>query len=137
MNNKIFDPFKSNENPPENCGYAMRLFKLNTEEITIEIKVTKSKHVETKIFLSSVKGILLSNPGKSIIKNKKNNSSKNIIDINKMLNSDYIPFFLLLDDGKLDLISPNYQTFLAFQNSIEELCNKKKNYSLILKYLEK
>ena len=51
--------------------------------------------------------------------------------------SELIPFNLLIEEGMIDLIAPNYQNFIGFQKAIEELCSKKKNFSGIFKYLEK
>jgi len=138
MTSKLFDPYKSQENPPENCGYALRIFKLNIHDLLLEIKHNKTKHIENKINLSSIKGILLGNTAKAIIKSHNPNSIKNnqeIIKKNSLVEN--IPFSLLVDDGMLDLVSPSFNSFLALQKSIEEICQKKKNYSSIFKYLEK
>ena len=138
MTSKIFDPYKSQENPLENCGYALRVFKLNTNDFLLEIKHNKTKHIENKINLSSIKGILLGNTAKAIIKAHNTNSLRHSVEIIKK-NSlvENIPFSLLVDDGMLDLVSPSFNTFLTFQKAIEEVCQKKKNYSSIFKYLEK
>lgn len=138
MAGKLFDPYKSNENPPENCGYALRIFKLNTNDLLLEIKHNKTKHIENKISLSSIKGLLLSNTAKAILKSHNSNSlrySQEIIKKNSFVEN--IPFSLLVDDGMLDLVSPSFNAFLAFQKAIDEICHKKKNYSSIFKYLEK
>jgi len=138
MSSKIFDPYKSQENPPENCGYALRIFKLNTIDLILEIKHNKTKHIENKLNLNSIKGLLISNTAKAIIKAHSNiNLKQNQESQKKNANIENIPFSLLVDDGMLDLISPSFNVFLAFQKSIEELCHKKKNYSLIFKYLDK
>jgi hypothetical protein len=138
MTSKIFDPYKSQEIPPENCGYALRIFKLNTNDLLLEIKHNKSKHIENKINLKSIKGILLSNTAKAFVKSYNVNSLRNsqeIIKQNSLIEN--IPFSLLVDDGMLDLVSSSCNAFLAFQKAIEEICNKKKSYSSIFKYLEK
>ena len=103
----------------------------------MEIKNIKSKHIENKINLSSIKGLLLSNTAKAIIKFHNNNLKQSQEITKKNLNIETVPFNLLVDDGMLDLVSPSYNVFLAFQKSVEELCNKKKNYSQIFKYLDK
>jgi hypothetical protein len=138
ISSKLFDPYKSQENPPENCGYALRIFKLNTSDLLLEIKHNKSKHIENKINLSSIKGILLGNTAKGIIKSHNQNNLKHSQEmIKKNYAIENIPFSLLVDDGMLDLVSPSYNSFLAFQKGIEEICLRKKNYSSIFKYLEK
>ncbi len=145
MTGKIFDPNKSKENPPESCGYAIRIFKLNTTDNILEIKNNKSKHIENKINLISIKGILLSNTAKVILKAHNfgnnpyigNTNVKQSNEINKKNLIENVPFSLLVDDGMLDLISPSFNDFIAFRKAIEELCNKKKNYMTIFKYLDK
>jgi len=135
---KLYDPYKSQENPPESCGYALRVFKLNTNDLLLEIKHHKTKHIENKINISSIKGILLSNTAKMILKAHSTNSIKQTLEIIKK-NSliENIPFSLLVDDGMLDLVSPSFNVFLAFQKAIEEICHKKKHFSSVFKYLEK
>jgi len=138
MTSKIFDPYKSQEVPPESCGYALRIFKLNTNDLLLEIKHNKSKHIENKINLNSIKGILLSNTAKAFVKSYYANSLRNsqeIIKQNSLIEN--IPFSLLVDDGMLDLVSSSCNAFLAFLKAIEEICHKKKSYSSIFKYLEK
>lgn len=134
LTTKVFDPSKSTEYPPESCGYALRNFKLNHIELLMEIKNTKSKHIENKIPLLSIKGILLSSSAKNILKNYKNNN-KDTLKIAS--NNELIPFNLLIEEGMLDLIAPNYQNFVGFQKAIEELLSRKKNIIGIFKYLEK
>ena len=79
----------------------------------------------------------MSNTAKAIIKFHNNNLKQSQEITKKNLNIETVPFNLLVDDGMLDLVSPSYNVFLAFQKSVEELCNKKKNYSQIFKYLDK
>lgn len=112
---------------------------MNTLENLLEIKNIKSKHVENKINLSSIKGILLSNSAKAFLKAHKNSLNNLIISQESLSvsNTEYIPFNLLIDEGMIDLIAPNLQIFNGFQKAIEELINKKKNYSIIFKYLDK
>ena len=40
----IFDPSNSNTTP-ENCGYALRIFKLNINEEALEVYNIKNKHL--------------------------------------------------------------------------------------------
>ena len=136
MNSKIFDPKNAKEFPPESCGYALRLFKINSQEETLEVKNIKNKHCEMKINLQSIKGILLSNMAKNIIKNRKNTSMKPNIDLNMLINTDYIPFSLTLDEGSLDLISPSYNLFISIESAIEEIIKNKRNLYGILKLIE-
>jgi hypothetical protein len=128
-----FDPEKAKEFPPESCGFAVRLFKLNKEEETIEIRNPKNKHLEQKINLRDVKSLLLTNYSKNLTKNRKNMSMKPNMDLNKILNKDYLTFTLILSEGSLDLISSNYNIFVTFESAIEAIINNKKNISEIVK----
>lgn len=109
---------------------------VNTSYELLEIKNTKTKHIEQKINLSHLKGILLSSSAKTLLKQKKNASIKPNQEISKLIKSDYIPFTLLYTDGKLDLISPTYQVFKCIEAAVEEIIKNKKNLLGILKYME-
>jgi hypothetical protein len=128
-----FDPEKAKEFPPESCGFAVRLFKLNKDEEAIEIRNPKNKHLEQKIHVKDVKSILLTNYSKNLIKNRKNMSMKPNIDINKILNKDYLTFSLVLTEGSLDLISSNYNIFVTFESAIDAIITSRKNINEIIK----
>jgi hypothetical protein len=133
---KIFDP-SNLQNNPQNCGYAARLFKINTNEEQLEIINLKNKRVETKINLNDVKGILLPNSSKAIIKNKKIINLKPNQDVTKLIhNNEYIPLNLLIANGNLELIASNYQIFKIFEEAIDEITKKKKNLYGLLKHVE-
>jgi hypothetical protein len=55
------------------------------------------------------------------------------LDINKILNKDYLTFTLILTEGSLDLISSNYNIFVTFESAIEAIASHKKNFSEIVK----
>jgi len=134
MGGKTFDPANANENPPEACGYALRIFKINTTEETLEIRYQKNKIVEFKINLAQLKGIIISNSSKNIVKHKKNSVNKPNQDISKLITSiDYIPFVLTYTDGKIDLIAPGYQSFTVLESALEEILKNKKKLCGILK----
>ena len=125
MTNKTFDPLKSNEYSPEQCGYALRVFKINVNEETIETK--NKKHIEQKIIIKNLKGILLPESSKAILKSKKNITRKPNQELNKLVNNDYIPFTFMFSDGCLDLIAPNYQIYKTFEDGVDECIKNKKN----------
>ncbi len=101
----------------------------------IEIKNLKSKHVEQKLNLSNLKGILLGAAAKSLIKLRKSKSSKANLDVNKLVRPDYIQFILLFKDGKMELIAPSYQVFKNFEAALEEIIKLGKNLKEVLNYL--
>ncbi len=137
LGGKIFDPLNSKENPPEACGFALRNFKINPVEEIIEVRNPKNRHIELKINLSLLKGVIISNTTKNLIKNKKSTSTRPNQEVNKLMaNTDYIPFILTHTDGKIDLISQNYQGFYIFESALEQILKNKKNLSSILKNFE-
>lgn len=135
MNGKVFDPFQPDCHP-ESCGYAGRLFKFNTYDEILEIKNSKSKHIELKISLKTLKGIMLGSSAKTLIKQKKNSVSKPNQEINKLINVEYIPFILLYQDGNMELIAPNYQTYKTLEGAVEEIVKNRKNLNSVFKYID-
>jgi len=133
-NSKSFDSFSSANSNPENCGYALRVIKLNPSEETIEIKNWKTKLTELKINLLDIKGILIDNTTKQFIKSKENLIKKpNSNEIDKLVQSDYIPFIFLYTDGSVDFIAQSYSVFSIFKVALDELLIHKKN---ILSYFK-
>jgi hypothetical protein len=136
MSGRAFEPSQADMYPPENCGYAMRCIKINCSEETIEVKNPKNKHTEVKFSISQVKGIMLNNSSKAIIKQKKTATSKPNQDLSKLIQNEYIPFMLLNANGKIDLIAQNYTMFKALEGAIEEITKNKKVINSILKNCE-
>lgn len=83
--------------------------------------------------IKNLKSILTTNSLKNYLKQKK--QEKNL-EVKKLFDYEYIPFILLLQDGKLDLIAPNYQIYRCFQSALEEILKHRKNLSVILKNIE-
>jgi len=121
---------------PENCGYAIRNLKINCNDVLIEVINPKNKKVETKINLNDVKGILLPNQSKSIIKQKKIVNIKPNQEVTRLIINEYIPLNLLVTDGTIELIAANYQVFKIFEEAVEEIVKKKKNLYGLLKHVE-
>lgn len=130
---KQYDPSAPDRNTPEACGYSMRNFKLNPTEELIEIKNQKTKIVEQKMLINTLKSIMLSNSAKQIIKNKKNLTKKPNSEIEKLVQNDFIPFTILHSEGSMDVIAPNFAIFSTFQTALEELIKQKKS---IIPYLK-
>lgn len=121
---------------PENCGYAQRIFKISPNEEVIEIRNPKNRHLEQKLHINQLKGILLSTASKQVIKSKKNLSSKPNGEISKLINTDYIQFTILITEGNLDVITPSYQAFRTVEGAVNELITNRRNLYTILKLLE-
>lgn len=117
-----FDPFKADKYPPENCGYALRYFKLLSESKVIAIKKQSSSyHCETKLPLTSLVGIFLGQSSKEILKVQEDNSSNPNHQIELLCKSYFIPFTLVLDNIKIELIAPDYLTYTSFEGAIKDI----------------
>jgi len=136
MSGKIFKPSQAEFTPPESCGYATRNIRINLVEEVLEIKNPKSKHVENKISLVNLKGLLLGGESKSIVKAIKMKNAKPNGEINKLVRNDFIQFNLLVKDGNYDFISPNYLTFKAIEGALNEIINNRRNLKEILNHLD-
>jgi hypothetical protein len=134
-NAKVFEPQNAKKNPPENCGYALRLFKLNNEDETLELKNPKNKHIEMRIPLISIIGLLISQTALNVVKGKRISTMKPNIDLNALIKPGYIPFSITLEDGSIDVISPSYHIYVTFEAAIDEILKNKRNISNILKLL--
>ncbi len=133
ITNKAFDMSNPAHNP-ENCGYAMRLFKINPNEETLEI-INQKKRSELKIQLKDIKGILLCTSAKNTVKQKKSINARPNGEITRLIaDTEYIPFNLLLTTGNIDLIASNYLTFKSFEEAVEEIVKRRKTLISILKY---
>lgn len=130
---KQFDPANVTSNPPESCGYNMRNFKVNSTDETIEIKNLKTKIIEQKIDIISMKSMVLTNSAKQIIKNKKSLTKKPNSEIEKLVQNDCIAFSIIYTEGNLDMIAPNFAVFSSFQAAFEEIIKHKKNIFAYLK----
>jgi len=135
-NSKIFDPKSAKDNPPENCGYALRIFKINLKEETLEIKKEKLKNIDMKINLTDIVKTLVNSQSKKIVNKLRNITFKPNNVANKILNQDYIPFSLIVENNSIDLSAQNYQIYSCFTNAIEEIIKYKKQIKEILKYIE-
>lgn len=120
---KDFDPRKADKIKPEDCGYALRVFKLNVDDNCIEIIDTRSK-VETKIGIKDIKRIIMPNETKKFLKERKI-EAKTETDIRTMLKPDFIQFSLVIEGKGVDLIAESYQEYLSFNGAIEELIRKR------------
>ena len=134
-NVKDFDPLNCLNNPPENCGYGMRNFKLNTKKKTLEIKILNQinkNHFEFSDSIFNIKNILLGKFANKIIKLKEKKNFEFDFQSQFLLNNDFICFSLVFNDYKIDLNAPNFFIFNNFSLAIKTIINNKENIDEIL-----
>ena len=134
-NGKDFDPLNCLNNPPENCGYGMRMFKLNTKNKNLEIKLlnqTNKNHFETSDSIFNIKNILLGKYANKIIKAKEKKIFEFDHQTQFLLNNDFICFSLVFTNYKIDLIAPNYFIYNNFASAIKTIINNQENVNEIL-----
>ena len=134
-NTKDFDPLNCLNNPPENCGYGMRMFKLNPKNKHLEIKIlnqTNKNHFESSESIFNIKNILLGKFANKIIKLKEKKNLEFDYQTQFLLNNDFICFSLVFNDYKIDLIAPNYLIYNNFSLAIKTIINNKENVDEIL-----
>ena len=106
FNSRSFDIKNIKTFPPEKCGYFQRIFSVKNN--LLQIKDIKSNIIESKIKVNDLIKIML-NP-----KLKKKLESLKEKNDNLLYNEKYIQFNLILKEGNLDLISPNYKSYENF-----------------------
>jgi len=125
---KDFDP-NASFIQPEKYGYAPRYFKLNINDKTLEVKNLKVKitgkhksieYIENKIPIKDIRGIMLETSSKSLLKKFTKDNKNTAVNSN-------IPFTLIFEGGKLELLSYNYNSFISFQIALNEVDKHKKN----------
>lgn len=134
---KHFDPANVATIPPESCGYSIRNFKINQTEEVIEIKNLKTKIIEQKVNINTLKSIVLTSSAKQIIKNKKSLTKKPNSEIEKLVQNDYIAFTIIYTEGSMEVIAPNFALFSTFQAAFEEIIKHRKNIFAYLKQNDK
>ena len=105
---------------------------LKSTILKISIQVIEIFIQELKIGINQVKGLIIANSSKQIIKNIKDLNKKPNKVIDKR--SDNLPFQLLHSGGCLDLVAPNFNELEDFQNAIDELVKQKKSIYAYLKF---
>ena len=135
---KKFDPLKANKFPPEECGYILRLFKINTNKETLEIKIPSQKnnhHYEMSIKLYDIEDIFLGQCANKLLKVKEGKITKLDKEAEFLLKYDFVSFTLIMKNQKIDLISPNYVSFINFDNAIKSIISNPEGVSYALKSL--
>lgn len=108
-----FDPRLSNERPPEQCGYSMRVLKLNLDKKCIEIVSIQKGTVEKEVMLANL--IKVSTCQWDQIKREGATSIQ------------LVPFELITKDGSLDLVSVSRTDFLQCTKAINRLMSHQKD----------
>ena len=137
-NRKKFDPLKADKFPPEECGYILRLFKINPKKESLEIKIPSKKsnhHYEMSINLYDIEDIFLGQCANKLLKAKEGKINKFDKEIEFLLKYDFVSFSLIMKNEKIDLISPNYVAFTNFDNAIKSIIRNPEKVSYALKSL--
>lgn len=135
---KYFDMLNSINLPPEKAGYVLRELNINVRNEQIEIK--KGKHLEHKIPFDKLKGMILSNQSRALIKYLKTGVKPSLFcipQVENLIECRYVPVQIMLEKSSVDLILPNYETFVEFSEGYEELLKLKNKVKRIIRYLEK
>ena len=106
FNSRSFDITKIKTFPPEKCGYFQRIFSIKNN--LLQIKDIKSNIIESKINVNDLIKIMLNPKLKKKLELLKEKND------NLLYNEKYIQFNLILKEGNLDLISPNYKSYENF-----------------------
>lgn len=136
ISNKYFDMLNSDLSPPEKSGFGKRTLILNLNSEQLEIR--KGKHIENSVHISKLKGMILSNNTKELIKyyvSGKIPSTFAVPEAEKLIKCKYIPLQLTLNEGSIEIISQNYEEYKILLEAYEELIQIKKNYRSIFKKL--
>lgn len=126
----VFNQKDSIEYPPERCGYAIRFFRISPNEEGIMIQNLKNNKTETRIPFESITGLMVDTSSRHVINRLKNNASNSLLT-----QGEYIQFTLVLKEGSVDIIAPNYSSYEYFQMGIAEIMKNKKKMKKLSKYI--
>ena len=132
-----FNMLTSVEFPPESTGFVLRDCSINVREEQIEIR--KGKLVENKLPFKNLKGMILSNHSRALIKYIKTGVKPSLFcvpEADKLIECKYVPIQIMLEKSSVDLIMPDYESFADFSEAYEELMKIKSKAKRIIKYLE-
>lgn len=115
MKQPIFDP-RNPKNPPESCGYGLRLASISLYQERLEFK-SQAKLVESSIKLSRIFKTLVPGMTLELLKNEKRKKQ------------GFLPFSLVLEEGgKIDFIARNEKELTEFVNGINAIIIAKKTF---------
>ena len=109
---------------PDECGYIIRIFKLNIKKETLEIKKPEQKsnnHYETSISIYDIEDIFLGELASKLLKVKEKKITKLDRESKFLLKYDFVSFTLITTNKKIDLIAPDYISFINFDAAIKTI----------------
>ena len=124
LHRKNFNPLKADKFPPDECGYILRIFKLNPKKETLEIKKPEQKsnnHFEMSISIFDIEDIFLGEYASKLLKVKEKKITKLDRESKFLLKYDFVSFTLVTTHSKIDLIAPNYISFINFDAAIKAI----------------
>ena len=124
LHRKNFNPLKADKFPPDECGYILRIFKLNPKKETLEIKKPEQKsnnHFEMSISIFDIEDIFLGEYASKLLKVKEKKITKLDRESKFLLKYDFVSFTLVTTHKKIDLIAPNYISFINFDAAIKAI----------------
>ena len=124
LHRKNFNPLKADKFPPDECGYIIRIFKLNIKKETLEIKKPEQKsnnHYETSISIYDIEDIFLGELASKLLKVKEKKITKLDRESKFLLKYDFVSFTLITTNKKIDLIAPDYISFINFDAAIKSI----------------
>ena len=138
LHRKNFNPLKADKFPPEDCGYILRIFKLNTKKGTLEIKKPEHKsnnHYEMSINIFDIEDIFLGELASKLLKVKEKKITKLDKESKFLLKYDFVSFTLVTTNKKIDLIAPNYISFINFDAAIKSIIRNPNNVLECCKFI--
>ena len=138
LHRKTFNPLKADKFPPEECGYILRIFKLNTKKGTLEIKKPEHKsnnHYEMSINIFDIEDLFLGELASKLLKVKEKKITKLDKESKFLLKYDFVSFTLVTTNKKIDLIAPNYISFINFDAAIKSIIKNPNNVLECCKFI--
>jgi hypothetical protein len=150
-----FNPLNSQELPPDQCGYGLRVMYLNKNLSKIEMKLQNKPGVDFAIPVDQIMRPLLPQITSEIIKSQKRfmaltslnqdlivelQSSTGLntnllqgkfgtssMNIGQLVNCSYYPFCLITEKGgRIELVAPDYETLQEWVSGLNVLLKNKK-----------
>ncbi|KAL4447072.1 hypothetical protein ABPG74_013924 [Tetrahymena malaccensis] len=150
----VFNPFTSDQMPPENCGFGQRLINLHKNLTKIEIRhPLKQGTVESTINIDQILRYTIPNTTLELLKIQKElrqqreqleqglqQNKINTINLPVLENIDqiqYYAFCIVLDKGgRLEFIAQDYKTFNMWISGLQQIIKQKKLLPRLKNYIE-
>ncbi|KAL4497349.1 hypothetical protein ABPG72_011284 [Tetrahymena utriculariae] len=150
----VFNPFTSDQMPPENCGFGQRLINLHKNLTKIEIRhPLKQGTVESTINIDQILRYTIPNTTLELLKIQKElrqqreqleqgfqQNKVNALNLAVLENIDQIQcyaFCIVLDKGgRLEFIAQDYKTFNMWIQGLQQIIKQKKLLPRLKNYIE-